>query len=229
LNWRLIQSDEDGNYLSLLRKVLKDWYSKPREGWHVTDIVMCPRRHAFTLIDPIPAAPGDREVNMYSSGKSIHEAIQTLFMSNRMRFEKEKYVEYNGVQGSVDIYDKKNGKPIEFKTLRAAGITQPKSFHVEQLKYYMSILDAPLGEIIYQCLLQFEYNPFVSFEISMTAVERHNQLGKLSDEINLLQQAIKMKNPAIARGVFLDKGMNWLCKDCPYLKNCKVIDSTPHA
>lgn len=187
---------------------------------------MCPRRHAFTLIDPVPVSPGDREVNMYSSGKSIHEAIQILFMSNRMRFEKEKYVEYNGVQGSVDIYDKKNGKPIEFKTLRAAYISQPKSFHVEQLKYYMSILDAPLGEIIYQCLLQFEYNPFVSFEISMTKAERFNQLSKLSEEINLLQGAVSMKDPSIARGVFLNKAMCWLCKECPYVKNCELIHGT---
>jgi CRISPR/Cas system-associated exonuclease Cas4 (RecB family) len=227
MNWRLIQSDEEGNYLLLLRQVLKDWYSRPRDGWHVTDIVMCPRKHAFSLIDPMHPSLSDREVNMYSSGKSIHEAIQTLFMSNRMRFEKEKYVEYDGIQGSVDIYDKKNGKPIEFKTLRAASIAEPKSFHVEQLKYYMAMLDAPLGQIIYQCLFQFEHNPFVSFEISMTEIERYNQLRKLSNEINSIRQAISVKDPSIARGVFLDNAMKWLCKDCPYFKNCELIHSAP--
>lgn len=226
MSWRLIHSHEEGNYLSLLRGVLKEWYSKPRDGWHVTDVVMCPRKHAFALIEPIPPNPSDREVNMYSSGRSIHEAIQILFMSNRMRFEKEKYVEYYGILGSIDVYDKKYGKPIEFKTLRAANITEPKSFHIEQLKYYMAILDAPIGEIIYQCLLQFGDNPFVSFEISMTEIQRRDQLRKLSEEIQLLKQAIILKNPSIARGVFLDRSMNWLCKDCPYFKNCELIHST---
>jgi hypothetical protein len=144
-----------------------------------------------------------------------------------MRFEKEKYVEYNGILGSIDVYDKKYAKPIEFKTLRAANITEPKSFHVEQLKYYMAILDAPSGQIIYQCLLQFGGNPFVSFEISMTEIERQNQLRKLTEEIQSLQQAVKAKDPSIARGVLSDKGMNWLCKDCPYRKECEHIHSGP--
>ena len=47
MNWRLLSANEDGDYLSLLRAVLKNWYSKPREGWHVTDVVMCPRPYAF--------------------------------------------------------------------------------------------------------------------------------------------------------------------------------------
>jgi hypothetical protein len=139
-----------------------------------------------------------------------------------MRFEKEKYVEYDDIIGSIDIYDKKNGKPIEFKTLRAKSIAEPKSFHMEQLKYYMAILDAPLGEIIYQCLLQFESNPFVSFEISMTEEQRLDQLKKLTEEFNSLQQAVKLKDPSIARGVYSDGSMNWLCKDCPYLKKCEL-------
>ncbi len=124
MNWRL-KLDANGDYLSLLRAVLKEWYSKPREGWHVTDIVMCPRQRVFRQINPTP--PTDREVNMYSSGKSTHEAIQKLFMSNRIRFEVEKYVEYEGIQGSIDIYDKKRNEPLEFKSLRAANINEPKS------------------------------------------------------------------------------------------------------
>lgn len=225
MNWRSISGDVDEDYLSLLRGVLKEWYSKPREGWHVTDIVMCPRQRVFRQIDPAPHPPTDREVNMYSSGKSMHEAIQKLFMSNRMRFEVEKYVEYKGIQGSIDIYDKKKNEPLEFKTLRGATINEPKSFHMEQLMYYMAILDVPVGQIIYQCLLQFGTNPFVSFEITMTEKERENQLCKLKEEIESLQAAISMKDPGLARGVYSDKGMNWLCKDCPYLKECELIQN----
>lgn len=135
----------------------------------------------------------------------------------------QKYVEYEGIQGSIDIYDKKKNEPLEFKTLRAATINEPKSFHMEQLMYYMAMLDVPIGQIIYQCLLQFGTNPFVSFEITMTDKERKNQLEKLKQEIKSLHLAVSTKDPALARGVFSDRGMNWLCKDCPYSKSCERI------
>ena len=223
MNWRSVSSDEEEDYLKLLRGTLRDWYSKPRDGWHVTDIVMCPRQRVFQQLNPTP--PTDREVNMYSSGKSTHEAIQKLFMSNRMRFEVEKYVEYEGIQGSIDIFDKKKKKPVEFKTLRSATINEPKSFHIEQLMYYMAMLDVSIGQIIYQCLLQFGVNPFVGFEITMTEKERKNQLEKLEKEIKSLQLAMNMKDPGLARGVYSDSGMKWLCKDCPYSKSCERIQS----
>jgi len=221
LKWQLTTESSE-SYVQILRSVLKDWYSRPREGWHVSDIIMCPRQRIFKMISP--TAPTDRELNMYSSGKSMHEAIQKLFMSNRMRFEIEKYVEYEGVQGSVDIYDKKKQEPLEFKTLRSASIREPKIFHVEQLMYYMAMLDVPLGQIIYQCILQFGDNPFVSFEIIMNDLERENQRKKLLREIGSLQLAADMKDPSLARGVFSDKNMNWLCKDCPYVKSCEIIE-----
>ena len=114
MKWRPLPDGKE-DYLALLRLVLKNWYSKPREGWHVSDIVMCPRQRVFRHLNP--TSPTDREVNMYSSGKSMHEAIQILFMSNRMRFEVEKYVEHEGIVGSIDIFDKATNQPLEFKTL----------------------------------------------------------------------------------------------------------------
>ncbi len=87
----------------------------------------------------------------------------------------------------------------------------------------MAMLDVPVGQVIYQCLLQFGNNPFVSFEVSMTPDERKKQLSKLKREIKLLQAAINKKDPALARGVYSDKGLNWLCKDWPYLKKCELI------
>ena len=47
---------------------MEGWYSKPRSGWHVTDIALCPRQRVFKAIDPLPLT--DKELNMYSSGES---------------------------------------------------------------------------------------------------------------------------------------------------------------
>src|SRR5207253_663773 len=102
----------------------------------------------------------DKELNMYSSGRAVHEAVQWLFMSNPGRYEKEKYVEYNDIEGSIDIFDKKRNTPIEFITLRSSNIDKPKSFQEEQLRYYMAMQNSPVGYMMYQCLMHFGSSPW---------------------------------------------------------------------
>src|SRR5689334_16500815 len=102
--------EETEDYVPLMRESMEEWYSKPREGYHVSDVTMCPRKQVFKEIDPGPLT--DKELNMYSSGRAVHEAVQWLFMSNKGRFDKEKYVEYDNIQGSIDIYDKKKNVPL---------------------------------------------------------------------------------------------------------------------
>jgi hypothetical protein len=38
-----------------------------------------------------------------------------------------------------------------------------------------------------------------------------------------LQTAMKTEDPSLARGVYLDKDLKWLCEDCPYLNECEKI------
>ena len=70
-------------YITFMLEAMEEWYSKPRDGYHVTDVVMCPRQRIYREIDrrPIDA----KTVSIYSAGKAIHEAIQMLFRSNRNR------------------------------------------------------------------------------------------------------------------------------------------------
>ena len=213
--------DLEPDYIAMLRETMEEWYSKPREGKHVTDITFCPRQRVFKEVDPLPIT--DRELNMFSSGRAIHEAVQHLFMNNQRRFEKEKYLEYENIEGSVDIYDKKRNIPIEFKTTRSTTIDKPRAFHVEQLKYYMAILNSPVGYVLYQCLMHFEDKPFRKFKITMTEVERKEQLAKLVHEMKSLETAKITKDPAVARHVYLDTELKWLCKECPYLKECEQM------
>jgi hypothetical protein len=87
----------------------------------------------------------------------------------------------------------------------------------------MSILDAEEGYLIYQLLLHFKETPFKSFRITMNAQERKDQRDKLVIEIDSLKKAIEAGNPSLARSVEKDLSLNWLCKDCPYLTECKMI------
>jgi CRISPR/Cas system-associated exonuclease Cas4 (RecB family) len=154
---------------------------------------------------------------------AVHEAVQWLFMSNPGRFEKEKYVEYNEIEGSIDIFDKKRNMPIEFKTLRSSNIDKPKSFQEEQLRYYMAMQNSSTGFMIYQCLMHFGNSPWRRFKVTMTEQQRKDQLEKLVREIRSLQNAIKEKDPSLARNIYVDKELNWLCKECPYAKECETM------
>jgi CRISPR/Cas system-associated exonuclease Cas4 (RecB family) len=211
--------DRGPEYIGCMQEKMEEWYSKPRDGSHVTDIVMCPRQRVYRERDRLPIDA--KTVSIYSAGKAIHEAIQLLY--DKRTFEREKYIEYEDIQGSVDIYDRKRNIPLEFKTTRASDIKEPKSFHVEQLKYYMSILGAEEGYMIYQLLMHFEETPFKAFRITMNANERKEQRDKLVREINSLKRAMEARDPSLARSVEKDPSLNWLCKDCPYLVNCKKI------
>jgi CRISPR/Cas system-associated exonuclease Cas4 (RecB family) len=208
-------------YIGRMQEAMEDWYSKPRDGRHVTDVVMCPRQRVYREIDRLPI--GAKTVSIYSTGKAMHEAIQLLFLSDKRTFEKEKYVEYDDIQGSVDIYDRRRNTPLEFKTTRASDIKEPKSFHVEQLKYYMAMLEASEGYVLYQLLMHFGETPFKAFRITMNAQERRDQRKKLVTEINSLKRAMESGEPSMARSVEKDPTLNWLCKDCPYLADCKGI------
>lgn len=147
--------------------------------------------------------------------------MQWLFMSNPGRYEKEKYVEHNGIEGSIDVFDKKRNTPIEFKTLRSSNIDKPKSFQEEQLRYYTAMQDSPIGYMIYQCIMHFGNSPWKRFKVIMTEQQRKEQLEKLVREITSLQNAMKAKDPSLARNVYLDRELNWLCKECPYAKECQ--------
>jgi hypothetical protein len=215
------------NYIALMQEAMEERYSKPREGYHVSDVTLCPRLKVFQRIDRRPI--GAKTVSIYSAGKAIHEAVQWLFLSDKRTFEREKYVEFEDIQGSVDIFDRRRNIPVEFKTTRASDIKEPKSFHVEQLKYYIAMLGASQGIVLYQLLMHFGNTPFRTFHILMNPQQRKDQRDKLVKEVNSLKRAMEAGDPSLARSVRQDPDLNWMCKDCPYSIECKRIESVTAA
>ena len=101
-------------------------------------------------------------------------------------------------------------------------------YNVDQLRYYMAILNSPSGYIIYQYLGKVKDSDgkdinWKQFKIEMSLTERQEQLRKLSNKMILLKNAIKMKNPALAEGVYDNWSLKWLCDSCPYLEPCKAM------
>ena len=207
-------------YLESFMKSLKGKYeAENRGGIHISDLVLCPRRSAHRRLNPQEITP--KELNFYTSGSSIHEALQILAKTSDT-YELEKPIIYNGVEGHVDIYDRLLNVPIEFKSYRGKSMENPKEHHISQLKYYMAILGAKQGILIYQCLMNFEDKPFVEFIIEMDQEERIQVLKKLEEEKESYQKVLEGINGImLVRGIYEDKTLNWLCKDCPLLEECR--------
>lgn len=90
----------------------------------------------------------------------------------------------------------------------------------------MSLLESAEGYMIYQLLMHFGNTPFKTFRILMNAQERKDQRDKLVKEVNSLKRAMEAADPSLARSVDKDPSLNWLCKDCPYLADCKKIQQS---
>jgi DNA-binding protein Fis len=213
---------EKTRILPNLYKALYQEYKETRTGIHVSDIVLCPRKRVFREIEPMPVTA--LELNFFTSGKAIHAAIQSLAARYPDRYALEYPLDYNGISGHVDIYDKQNNIPIEAKSMRKASIETAKPHQVKQLKAYMAITDAAKGLMLYQLLLHFKDQPFAEFVISMTADERQKERDWLNLEYHYLKLALMQKKPALARHVMYDADYNFQCRNCPYLAKCQDIN-----
>lgn len=212
-------------YLDLLTVALKNKYdTEYRSGIHISDLTLCPRKSVFRRVEP--QALTLKELNFFTSGRAIHDVIQTLCKSNENRFEIEKEIEHKGITGHVDLYDRENNIPIECKSYRTKELKEPKPFHVNQLKNYMAVLNAPKGVILYQLLMNFDNKPFVEFEVTMTDKERKATLRKLENLAENMSNALEQKNPAKAVHVMNDKDLNFQCNSCPYYQQCKEINES---
>ena len=89
--------------------------------------------------------------------------------------------------------------------------------------------NATQGYIMYQLVMHFGNAPFRTFKITMSAQERKEQLDKLVDEADSLKRVMEARDPSLAKPVYADPKLNWLCKDCPYQVNCKRMQDAAAA
>lgn len=164
--------------------------------------------------------PTARELNYFSSGLGIHEAIQTLAQSDKKRFKKEKSVRYNKVEGHIDLYDQINKVPIEIKSIRKESSSEPMDYHIIQLKCYIAILGCDYGLLLYQLMLHKGDQPFVEYPIHTTYQERVRILHELDVRSTLLEEALKSGDPTNLPHIGKDENYEWMCNFCPHVMPC---------
>ena len=204
--------------IPMLVESLEEEYSKPREGIHVSDITLCPRKTCYQKIDPVPLDM--KSLNFFSSGRAIHDSLQILAERYPHRFEIEKEITSNTITGHIDLYDKIDNVPIEAKSMRVRDITDPKRHHVDQLKAYMTLTDSDNGILLYQLLLHFDDKPWREYHITMNSYERDTKRNEMQLDASKLQAAIDKGDPQLARHIAYNSAFNWLCRSCPYEADC---------
>ncbi len=207
--------------LEILKQSLFEEYSKERVGVHVSDLTLCPRESCFRKLDPKPLT--DTDINFFSSGKAIHEALQSLVKKYPDRFEIEKEVKFGDIVGHIDLFDRQNHIPIEAKSARVKTMTEPKAHYLKQLEAYMALTEADAGIILVQCLLNYEDSPFLEFEHKMTAEQRKAVLSQLQQDAIILKIGIMEQDPGLVRHINYDLTLNWKCRYCPYAKPCEQM------
>jgi hypothetical protein len=88
---------------------------------------------------------------------------------------------------------------------------RPNKWDVQQLRYYMSMVDSEEGVIIYQVNVPMKY---AIFPVYMNERERKEERDTLS-----LYHAIETRDPSAAKAIYDDKELEWLCKKCLWIHN----------
>lgn len=206
--------------LPLLLDSLFKKFSGARGGLHVSDLVTCTLKAYYGK--KTPSEPTIKQLNYFSSGNGIHDAIQSLTNQDPIRFRKEKAVQYKDVVGHVDIYDTVNRVPIEIKSMRVASSDSPMDYHIAQLKCYMAILDCDYGLLLYQLLLHKDEKPFVEYVIRSTRRERSKILKMLSDRSDMLKKALSDEDPYDLPHIGLNANYEWMCMSCSFFEPCLI-------
>ena len=81
-------------------------------------------------------------------------------MTRPDRVRSQMQIQYENIVGRIDVYDKLFQIVVEIKTSNLVFMLRPNKWDVQQLRYYMSMVDSEEGVIIYQLNVPMKYAIF---------------------------------------------------------------------
>lgn len=186
-----------------------------RTGIHVSDLTLCLRKACYSRTSPREPTP--ETLGYYVDGGRRDFVIKGLLGTKVMPSEKD------GIWFTPDSIDEM-GNPIEIKTTRApAGISR---HYLTQLAYYMVLLAKDKGRLVIQRVgLRRNGMPFEAYDYEFEPGEMERYRRELCDRRDALRRALNDRDPARAPSVRFDSEYNWLCKACPWNKECSELDN----
>jgi len=130
--------------------------------------------------------------------------------------------EKDGIWFTPDSIDEA-GNPIEIKTTRAAeGISR---HYLTQLAYYMVLLGKDKGRLVIQRVgVRRSDMPFEAYDYEFEPGEMERYRQEMHDKRDALKAALDEREPMRVPSVRLDSEYNWLCRMCPWNKECLEVD-----
>ena len=203
----------------------------------VRDLVYCPRQTTFKRLNKLSENQNLDNVGKYLRGRLLTIQLQQILLARYPgQIEIEKQVHYNCsnyyselgqgcvvyVLGRIDAFNTETG-PIEFKTTSSLKkIGEPKSYDVQQIKYYMTMTNSMTGVLWYYHLdPKFVDCRSAKFLIAMTEDDLYSEYKKLIESALSLNEAISAGKPEIAYHIAYDRELAWMCKYCDYSGDCK--------
>jgi len=191
-------------------EALKKRFSRKRKGWHVSDLITCPRRVYFREIGEYEFMQDER-VLLYTAGIAHHDLLEYLPL-------REIPVEKDGIRGTIDLI---GDRVTEIYTTRASSKKSPEEFilKIEQLKSYLCMAGETEGDLMILFLMGDYANrtPDIKvYTMSCSKDELEEHWRKIVKRKNMLEYCIKnRKMPE-------EMGEGWMCKNCGYKHICGV-------
>jgi CRISPR/Cas system-associated exonuclease Cas4 (RecB family) len=123
----------------LLKKVFEN---SDRSGIHATDLLGCLRRSYFSKISPSPEYVSDLII------RTLGTLTHAILEDDHDFFQSELPLEFEGVEGRVDLYYPKTGDVVDFKTTRWLDKSKlPYGEHEMQVNVYAWLLANNDGKV----------------------------------------------------------------------------------
>jgi hypothetical protein len=235
-------TERKASTLPVLKEALLEHYSKRRPGVHVSDLNGCLRKKVFETIDPREL--DDKALNNFSSGRGIDGAVEDLTYIKRDKYKQkpELWISHktgdpifwydagpDDICAHPDIWDTEMNIPIEGKSNKTETVwldkfdtmnSPPPASNVKQLLYYMAMANKTYGRLLIQYVNQKKQNPWREIDYKQTPDELKALRQEMIEKAAILKIAKEAKDPSIAPHIMDDKDQNYLCKICPYSKEC---------
>jgi hypothetical protein len=182
---------------------------------HVSDLTLCLRKSYYSKT--IPRKPTPETLGYFVDGSRRGFVIKGLLGTKVATEEKD------GIWFTSDSVDEA-GNPIEIKTTRAAEGISPH--YVTQLAYYMVLLVKHKGRLVIQ-RIGFRRNdmPFEAYDYEFEPGEMERYRQEMYDKGDALRKALDERDASRVPSVRFDSENNWLCKTCPWSKECWEVDA----
>jgi len=190
---------------------------------YLTELTGCLRKAYYNIKDPLEITDTNAIINMVV-GKMYHETIQQALVKYLGAKETEVLAEFalekpvNGwvIRGRPDIYIPSWSMVIELKTVKSLYyIEHPQEHHTQQIAWYMDMLKAKHGRIVY--IQKFSKRDGTSMDMKCFSVLSsapkariiNTAAEKLSEHLN--NDTVPSKCPIA----------DWECKYCQYKDRCE--------